>query len=116
LKNLNPQEALTHTHQKYEAGDMRKARFVGLTGKIVNKNFAIDLVAQDPIVVAEVKNVVSSAGGPLGHPKVYINIDKNQVHVCDYSGRRFIKKKYYDPAIHCKSISYDQYLQQMAEQ
>lgn len=113
-KELNPEEAVTHTGQKYDEFDPRRVRFVDTTGKKVNKNFAIDLVAADPIVVTELKTVVSSGGGPLGHPKVYINVDKNQVHVCDYSGRRFIKKKFYDEAIHGKSIDYDTYLEQVA--
>ena len=110
---LNPEEAVTHTGQKFDENDYRRARFLNVTGKVVNKNVAIDLVAKDPIVVADCKTVVSSSNGPLGHPKVFINIDKNQVHVCDYSGRRFIKSKYYDESIHGKSITYDQYLAQV---
>lgn len=105
---------MTHTGQKFSDNDARKVRFQNVTGKIVNHQFAVDLVAADPVVVTELRTVVSSGGGPLGHPKVYINVDKNQVHVCDYSGRRFIKKKFYDETIHGKSISYDEYLEQVA--
>jgi len=41
----------------------------------VNKNFAIDLIAEQP--VSEVESRIISCdggGGALGHPKVYINL------------------------------------------
>ena len=41
----------------------------------VNENFAIDLIAEQP--VSEVESRVISCdggGGALGHPKVYINL------------------------------------------
>ena len=113
MQELNPVELETHTGQKFSENDPRRVRFQNVTGKIINTRFAIDLAAADPIVVTELKTVVSTGGGPLGHPKVYINVDKNQVHVCDYSGRRFIKKKFYDETVHGKSITYDQYLEQL---
>ena len=111
---LNPAEAETHTGQKFSDNDPRRVRFQDVTGKLVNQKWAIDLVAEDPIVVTDKRTVVSTGGGPLGHPKVYINVDKNQVHVCDYSGRRFIKRKFYDEKVHGKSINYDDYLEQVA--
>ena len=40
----------------------------------VNKNFAIDLVHEDPVVVCSQRVVASDSGGPLGHPRVYINL------------------------------------------
>ena len=40
----------------------------------MNKRFAIDLIAEDPIVVCSQRNVWSNSGGALGHPKVYINL------------------------------------------
>lgn len=41
----------------------------------VNKNFAIHLVAEEPVTDVE-SRVVScdGGGGALGHPKVYINL------------------------------------------
>lgn len=41
----------------------------------VNKNFAIDLIAEQPVSQVE-SRVVScdGGGGALGHPKVYINL------------------------------------------
>lgn len=114
LEYYNPAESVTHTGQKFAVDDPGKVRFVGTHGKLVNKNWAINLVAEDPIVVTDLRTVASCGGGALGHPKVYINVDKNQVHVCDYSGRRFIKRKFYDESVHGKSIEYDAYLEQVA--
>lgn len=41
----------------------------------VNKNFAIDLIAEQPVSQVE-SRVIScdGGGGALGHPKVYINL------------------------------------------
>lgn len=30
----------------------------------------------------------------LGHPKVYINLDKPEINVCGYCGRRFVSEKH----------------------
>ncbi|GCC25462.1 hypothetical protein chiPu_0003872 [Chiloscyllium punctatum] len=61
------------------------------SGCQVNENFAIELVAEEP--VTEVSDRVVSCdggGGALGHPKVYINLDKEtKVGTCGYCGLRF---------------------------
>lgn len=45
----------------------------------VNPNWAIDLVAEEPVVVCDKRVVFSDGGGPLGHPRVYINlVSKNK--------------------------------------
>jgi NADH dehydrogenase (ubiquinone) Fe-S protein 6 len=108
-------EPVGHTGQTFGLTDYRKGRFDNVTGKYVNENVAANLVKEDPVVVADQRVVCSSSGGPLGHPKVYINLDKDEVQDCNYSGRRFIHKKYYDSAKHGKSITYQQYLDEMAE-
>ena len=113
LSNLNLKEPVTHTGQQYALDDYRRIRFQNVDEKQVNKNFAIDLVAKDPIVVCDQRVVWSSGGGPLGHPKVYINLDPNEVHTCGYSGKRFIKKKFYDEKVHGKAIKYEDYLKEM---
>ncbi|XP_073933866.1 NADH dehydrogenase [ubiquinone] iron-sulfur protein 6, mitochondrial isoform X2 [Castor canadensis] len=74
-------EKVTHTGQVYDAKDYRRIRFVGRQ-KEVNENFAIDLIAEQP--VSEVDHRVISCdggGGALGHPKVYINLKQKQGHV-----------------------------------
>ena len=41
----------------------------------VNKNFAIHLVAEEPVADIEARVVsCDGGGGALGHPKVYINL------------------------------------------
>ncbi|XP_072365600.1 NADH dehydrogenase [ubiquinone] iron-sulfur protein 6, mitochondrial [Scyliorhinus torazame] len=85
-----PEEKVTHTGQVYEKDDYRKVRFVGRQ-KEVNESFAIDLVAEEPVTETS-DRVVScdGGGGALGHPKVYINLDKEtKVGTCGYCGLRF---------------------------
>lgn len=108
-------EEITHTGQKYAADDYRRIRFeVG--EKKVCDNWGIDLIAQDPVVVCDDRIVWSSGGGPLGHPKVFIRLDSPEIHDCNYSGRKFIHKKFYDQAKHGKSIAYKDYLDDMYKQ
>ncbi|KAK7113637.1 NADH dehydrogenase [ubiquinone] iron-sulfur protein 6, mitochondrial-like [Littorina saxatilis] len=102
----------THTGQVFDKNDYRRIRFMD-KDKLVNTQFAIDLIAQDPIVVVNDNHVFSDSGGPLGHPKVYINLDKPQVGKCGYSGRKFIQDKYYNEAQHGPSVTYAEYLAQV---
>ncbi|XP_063041736.1 NADH dehydrogenase [ubiquinone] iron-sulfur protein 6, mitochondrial [Engraulis encrasicolus] len=83
-------EAVTHTGQVYDEKDPRRARFVGRT-KEVNKNFAINLVAEEPVSDVGVRIIsCDGGGGALGHPKVYINLDKTtKVGTCGYCGLQF---------------------------
>ncbi|NP_001004651.1 NADH dehydrogenase [ubiquinone] iron-sulfur protein 6, mitochondrial [Danio rerio] len=86
----NHGEIITHTGQVYDENDVRRARFVG-RHKEVNENFAINLVAEEPVTHVE-SRVVScdGGGGALGHPKVYINLDKDtRVGTCGYCGLQF---------------------------
>jgi len=58
----------------------------------VNSSHAIDLIAKVP--PKECKSRIVSCdggGGPLGHPKVYINLDQPGNHACGYCGLRFVK-------------------------
>ncbi|XP_051992713.1 NADH dehydrogenase [ubiquinone] iron-sulfur protein 6, mitochondrial-like [Xyrauchen texanus] len=86
----NHGEKVTHTGQVYDENDVRRARFTGRI-KEVNENFAISLVAEEPVRHVE-SRVVScdGGGGALGHPKVYINLDKDtKVGTCGYCGLQF---------------------------
>ncbi|KAL4239935.1 NADH dehydrogenase Fe-S protein subunit 6 ndufs6 [Mactra antiquata] len=105
-------DQITHTGQQWDKDDYRRARFVD-KDKQYNPNFAIDLIAKDPVVVCNQRSVSSNSGGALGHPKVFINLDKPEVSICGYSGRKFIQKKFYDSAKHGPSITYEQYLEEM---
>ncbi|KAG5842419.1 hypothetical protein ANANG_G00177460 [Anguilla anguilla] len=89
-------EKITHTGQVYDEQDVRKARFVNRQ-KEVNENFAIRLVAEEPVTDVEARVVsCDGGGGALGHPKVYINLDKEtQAGTCGYCGLRFQQKHHH---------------------
>ncbi|XP_069075822.1 NADH dehydrogenase [ubiquinone] iron-sulfur protein 6, mitochondrial isoform X3 [Pleurodeles waltl] len=76
----------------FDADDYRKVRFVARQ-KEVNEQFAIDLIKEQP--VSEVDSRVVSCdggGGALGHPKVFINLDKDtKTGTCGYCGLQFKK-------------------------
>ncbi|KAK7124843.1 hypothetical protein R3I94_019037 [Phoxinus phoxinus] len=89
-------EKVTHTGQLYDEHDVRRARFIGRL-KEVNENFAINLVAEEPVSNIE-SRVVScdGGGGALGHPRVYINLDKEtKVGTCGYCGLQFKHKHHH---------------------
>ncbi|KAI7887211.1 hypothetical protein K492DRAFT_139816 [Lichtheimia hyalospora FSU 10163] len=55
-----------------------------------NSMAAIDLIAEEPIRMSTKRVVACDGGdGALGHPKVYINLDKPGAHACGYCGVRF---------------------------
>lgn len=97
VKNLSTShrlydEQVTHTGQKYDEGDWKQVRFVD-GKKLVSQNFAQDLVAEEPIIEVDQRIVCCNGGhGALGHPKVFINLDKPGVHICGYCGARYMKK------------------------
>ncbi|OXA64479.1 NADH dehydrogenase [ubiquinone] iron-sulfur protein 6, mitochondrial [Folsomia candida] len=86
---------VTHTGQKFENDDYRLVRFEGKS-KHVNKKFAIDLINSVPPAKREDRVVCcDGGGGPLGHPKVYINLDQPGNHICGYCGLRFTKPEHH---------------------
>lgn len=61
-------------HQVFEKDDYRLVRFINRS-KEVNKNWAIKLIDEVPPAPKEDRIVAcDGGGGPLGHPKVYINL------------------------------------------
>ncbi|KZO93558.1 ubiquinone oxidoreductase 20 kd subunit [Calocera viscosa TUFC12733] len=56
-----------------------------------NPPSAMALVAEDPIRLVNGRKAVCDGGGPLGHPKIYINLDKPGPRPCGYCGIRFEK-------------------------
>lgn len=42
-------------------------------------------------IVETQESEVSCDGGPLGHPKVYLNLGEDGAVQCPYCGRRFVK-------------------------
>ncbi|KAH8297960.1 hypothetical protein KR018_002769 [Drosophila ironensis] len=85
-------DKVTHTGQVFEKDDYRNARFVNAT-RYVNENWGIKLIEEVPPKECTERVVFCDGGdGPLGHPKVYINLDKPGNHSCGYCGLRFVKK------------------------
>ncbi|KAF8642283.1 hypothetical protein AX16_009554 [Volvariella volvacea WC 439] len=51
---------------------------------------AMELIANEPIRFVEGRKAVcDGGGGPLGHPKIYINLDKPGPRPCGYCGLRY---------------------------
>ncbi|KAI1299982.1 NADH dehydrogenase [ubiquinone] iron-sulfur protein 6, mitochondrial [Halotydeus destructor] len=83
----------THTGQKFDEDDFRLTRFVGKI-KEVNTRFAIDLIAEVPPKAVKARKIHCDGGdGPLGHPRVFINLDQPGDHACGYCGLRFFQDK-----------------------
>ena len=61
--------------------------------KQVNRQFAIDLVAEEPVVVVAGSHTFCDGGAALGHPKVFINLDRPEIQDCGYCGQRFVSEK-----------------------
>ncbi|GAB0091822.1 NADH dehydrogenase [Sergentomyia squamirostris] len=86
---------VTHTGQVFPADDYRNVRFTNAT-RYVNENFAISLIDEvPPTECAERVVACDGGGGPLGHPKIFINLDKPGAHACGYCGLRFVKKDHH---------------------
>ncbi|KAL6444391.1 hypothetical protein ACFW04_001924 [Cataglyphis niger] len=86
---------VTHTGQVFEKDDYRLIRFMDRP-KEVNKNWGIKLINEVPPFPKKERIVAcDGGGGPLGHPKVYINLDKPGNHSCGYCGLRFYKEDHH---------------------
>lgn len=55
---------------------------------------AIELIKKQPISYVH-DNIAVCHGTDFvqGHPKIYINLDKDQVHTCGYCGARYARKE-----------------------
>ena len=96
LSDSFPEDTPTHTGQKWERGDTRMARYIGKQ-KELNPRFAIKLLSEESADIIDNTHVYCSGGtGALGHPKVYINLDKPQLQSCGYCGNVFVAKQFED--------------------
>jgi len=51
---------------------------------------AMEMVNSQPIILSDARIAVcDGGGGPLGHPKIFINLDKPGPRPCGYCGLRF---------------------------
>ncbi|VDL78662.1 unnamed protein product [Nippostrongylus brasiliensis] len=83
-------DEVTHTGQAWDQADYRLQRF-DISKKQINPNIAMHLVAERPPQDCGNERVVYCDGGDpaLGHPRVFLNLDKPGVHACGYCGNRF---------------------------
>jgi len=92
IKDLTNWESLSvasHTSAAWDKADNKNSRFVDAS-KLTVKMHAIDLIAEIPPIASETRIVsCDGGGGALGHPKVFINLDKPGNHSCGYCGLRF---------------------------
>ncbi|WVW82481.1 hypothetical protein I302_104492 [Kwoniella bestiolae CBS 10118] len=55
-----------------------------------NAPSAMGMVSEDPVRLVSGRRATCDGGmGPLGHPKIFINLDKPGPKVCGYCGTRF---------------------------
>ncbi|KAL2911942.1 hypothetical protein HK105_208552 [Polyrhizophydium stewartii] len=61
-----------------------------------NPPSAMEFINAVPVKFVEARRVAcDGGGGALGHPKVYINLDKDQPMPCGYCGLRFQQKHHH---------------------
>lgn len=72
-----------------KAAGRETLRYLGGRKKLLNPNPAIDLIAKHPAITVK-ENTAHCDGGHanLGHPRVYLNLDKGQ-NTCNYCGQKF---------------------------
>ena len=52
---------------------------------------AIELIHRQPVRWSKERVAVcDGGGGPLGHPKIFINVDKPEITPCGYCGLPFV--------------------------
>ncbi|KAI1314768.1 hypothetical protein EDD11_001737 [Mortierella claussenii] len=57
---------------------------------------AVELISEEPIRLVESRRAkCDGGGGSLGHPTVWINLDRPGAHACGYCGIRFEQKPHH---------------------
>lgn len=68
-----------------------KLKSMGLTFLQPAPQAAIELIHQQPVRWTHDKVVsCDGGGGPLGHPRIFINTDKPQICPCEYCGLPYV--------------------------
>ena len=107
------QDQVTHTGQYYDEADWRNLRFdVRNNTKVVNRNWAIDLIAAVPPIAVKTRRVKCDGsldpvtGHPIpleqGHPAVYINLVGEETGTCLYCGLRYYNEDYHPVGGHAE--------------
>lgn len=72
-----------------KAAGREAVRYLGGRTPLVNPNPAINLIAKHPAITVTERTTYCDGGNvKLGHPRVYINLDKGQ-NTCGYCGQKF---------------------------
>ncbi|XP_039950319.1 NADH dehydrogenase [ubiquinone] iron-sulfur protein 6, mitochondrial-like [Bactrocera neohumeralis] len=84
---------ITHTGQIWAEDDYRNVRFMNAK-RWVNKNWGVKLAHQIETKITPKRVVYCDGDGPLGHPRVYICLDKPTKHWCHYCLKSFVKTEH----------------------
>ncbi|GAA6062753.1 hypothetical protein JCM10212_005549 [Sporobolomyces blumeae] len=58
---------------------------------------AIELISEEPIRLVQARVAAcDGGGGALGHPRIFINLDKEGPHMCTYCGIRYEQEHAHD--------------------
>ncbi|KAJ2787747.1 hypothetical protein GGI15_000448 [Coemansia interrupta] len=97
LEQAPNREAVWSSDQRPRSDVVEDPRFVqaDLLGQ-PRPMAAIELIAEEPVRQLETRLACcDGGGGPLGHPRVWINLDDGQPQSCGYCGLRFQMKPHH---------------------
>eukprot|EP01104_Vermistella_antarctica_P020686 TRINITY_DN8968_c0_g1_i1.p1 TRINITY_DN8968_c0_g1~~TRINITY_DN8968_c0_g1_i1.p1 ORF type:complete len:138 (-),score=25.94 TRINITY_DN8968_c0_g1_i1:38-451(-) len=82
------------SHRMKSTSSDTKAKALYQENTLFQPESAQDLINEvPPIEIAANSVQCDGGGGALGHPRVFINLDKGGAHSCGYCGLRFTRKK-----------------------
>ena len=58
------------------------------------RNFSMPVQAPEIVETDNTRVACDGGGGPLGHPKIFINVDKPQICWCTYCGLPYVCLSY----------------------
>lgn len=90
----NPPPSSLNPRKPFDLGDLIGEDSGGehkLTTIQPSPEAAIELIHKQPVRWVHERQVsCDGGGGPLGHPRVYVNVDKPQICTCGYCGLPFV--------------------------
>lgn len=91
IRYERPMSTLSHCHK---AIDYVREHWLTITSQ-PRPLAAIELIHKQPVRWTK-ERVVScdGGGGPLGHPRIFINVDKPQICMCTYCGLPFVSLRW----------------------
>ncbi|XP_011192195.1 NADH dehydrogenase [ubiquinone] iron-sulfur protein 6, mitochondrial-like [Zeugodacus cucurbitae] len=86
---------VSHTGQLWAEDDYRNVRFMNAK-RWVNKNWGAVFAHEIETIITPERVVHCDGDGALGHPRVYICLDKPTKHWCHYCLKSFVKTEFAD--------------------